>query len=95
MVVCVYVMCRQRDAEGRSDTEEDTDGGSESLSIFEEEDNEGGENCYITSIQVICITWICMCGGFDAWRREVGYVKTVLFVFSFSFFPLFCGLFER
>lgn len=40
-------MCRQRDEEGRSDTEEDTDGGSESLTMSEEEDNERGENFFI------------------------------------------------
>ncbi|KAJ9675206.1 hypothetical protein PVL29_024236 [Vitis rotundifolia] len=33
---------RRRDGEGRSDTEEDINGGSESMTVSEEEDNEEG-----------------------------------------------------
>lgn len=47
LVLCVSIVCRRRDEEGRSDTEEDINGGSESLTVSEEEDNEEGENCFI------------------------------------------------
>ena len=41
-------MCRRRDEEGRSDSEEDINGGSESLTVSEEEDNEEGEIGFTT-----------------------------------------------
>lgn len=47
LVLCVSIVCRRRDEEGRSDSEEDINGGSESLTVSEEEDNEEGENCFI------------------------------------------------
>ena len=48
LVLCVSIVCRRRDEEGRSDSEEDINGGSESLTVSEEEDNEEGEIGFTT-----------------------------------------------